>query len=118
MTLPQDPYLLSGPLTPASPRDPNADTVIDESERGTDGVRGDAVDSLLNEPARPLTDDEEDAARHDAGRPNRTYAPASERVSKPPAPGDEKLIEQGLDAAPAASPGEHAGDRSDPAELR
>lgn len=118
MTLPQDPYLQRGPLTPARPRDPNADTVIDESERGTDDMRGDAVDSLLNEPSRPLTGDEKDAAEHDPGRDKRTYAPASARVAKPPAPGDDRLIEQGQNTAPAADPAEHTGDRSDPAELR
>ena len=57
-----DPYLAGSPLPPGAPRDPNAGTVLDESERGEDEVRDDVVDTLLTTPARPLTDDEEDAA--------------------------------------------------------
>jgi len=118
MALPPDPYLQDRPYPADRPRDPNADTVLNESERGTDDMRGDAVDSLLAGPSRPLTSDEKDPAQDDPGRDKRTYAPASARVAKPPAPGDDKLIEQARTAPPTADPGEHAGDRSDPAELR
>ena len=118
MAIPQDPYLQGRPFPPESPRDPNADTVLDETERGKDEARGDYVDTLSHTPARPLTDDEEDAAEHDHGRPGRTYAPASARVPKAPAPGDEKLIEQGLDTPPSPDAMAHPGDRSDPSELR
>ncbi len=118
MALPPDPYLQDRPFPPPQPRDPHAGTVIDERERGTDDVRGDAVDALVNAPSRPLTHDEKEAARNDPGRDKRTYAPASERVSKPPAPGDDRLIEQAETAPLSAAPGQHAGDRSDPAELR
>jgi hypothetical protein len=118
MSVPRDPYLQDGPLPPPAPRDPNAGTVLDESERGKDEARGDVVDSLTHTPARPLTDEEEEAAEHDAGRPGRTYAPASERVRKPPAPGDEKLIEQGRDLPPSPDGMRHPGDSSDPSELR
>ena len=52
------------------------------------------VDQLLNEPARPLTDEEREAAKRDPGRPERVYAPRSERVPKQPFPGDEKLIKR------------------------
>jgi hypothetical protein len=118
MSVPRDPYLQEGPLPTSAPRDPNADTVLDESERGKDAARGEVVDSLTHTPARPLTDEEEDAAEHDPGRPARTYAPASARVPKPPAPGDERLIEQGQDLPPSPDATRHPGDSSDPSERR
>ena len=118
MTIPQDPYLQGGPLTPETPRDPNAGTVLDESERGKDEARGDYVDTLSRTPARPLTDEEEDAAEDDRGRPGRTYAPAAARVPKPPAPGDDKLIDAGSDVSRSPDATDHPGDRSDPSELR
>ena len=117
MAIPRDPYLQGGPLPPETPRDPNAGTVLDESERGKDEARGDYVDTLSQTPARPLTDDEEDAAEHDPGRPPRTYAPASERVPKPPAPGHERLIEEGLQKPVSPEAALHPGDRSDPREV-
>lgn len=118
MSIPRDPFLHDGPLPPPAPRDPNAGTVLDESERGKDEARGDYVDALSQTPARPLTDDEEDASEHDEGRPPRTYAPASARVPKPPAPGDDRLIEQGRDQPPSSDAMDHPGDRSDPSELK
>jgi hypothetical protein len=118
MSVPQDPYLQGSPLPPPAPRDPNAGTVLDENERGKDDARGDVIDTLTNTPARPLTDDEEDAAEDDVGRPARTYAPASSRVPKAPTPGDDRLIEEGEGRAPAPDTMRHAGDRSDPAELK
>jgi hypothetical protein len=118
MSVPQDPYLQGGPLPPATPRDPNAGTVLDESERGKDDMRGDVVDTLTTTPARPLTDEEEDAAERDHDRPARTYAPASERVPKAPLPGDEKLIKPGQNRAPSSETLLHPGDRSDPSELK
>jgi hypothetical protein len=68
--------------------------------------------------SHPLTDDEKDASRHDPGRQPRTYAPASERVPKPPAPGDERLIEESLHTKAGPEVTSHPGDRSDPSELR
>ena len=118
MAVPRDPYLQGGPLTPETPRDPNAGTVLDESERGKDEARGEYVDTLSHTPARPLTDEEEEAAEHDHERPGRTYAPASARVPKPPAPGDDKFIDQGRDLPPSPESAAHPGDRSDPSELR
>jgi hypothetical protein len=118
MSVPQDPYLQGRPLPPTTPRDPNAETVLDENERGKDDVRGDVVDTLTKTPARPLTDDEKDAAEHDHGLPGRTYAPASARVPKAPAPGDDRLIQEGLEQSPSAGATSHPGDRSDPAELK
>jgi hypothetical protein len=75
------------------------------------------VDTLLSTPARPLTDDEKDAAEDDPGRAPRTFAPASERVPKPPAPGHEQLIEEGLHKPVSPDAAAHAGDRSDPREY-
>ena len=118
MTVPRDPFLSARPFPPETPRDPNARTVVDDSERGEDELREDAMHSLTNQPSRPLTGDEKDAAEHDAGRDKRTYAPASARVTKPPAPGDDRLIEEGLHEAPSADAALHPGDRSDPSELR
>jgi hypothetical protein len=118
MTIPQDPYLQGRPFPPETPRDPNADTVLDESERGKDEARGDYVDTLSHTPARPLTDDEEDAAEHDPGRPARTYAPASARVPKAPLPGDDRLINAGKGGPSSLDEVEHPGDRSDPSEFR
>ena len=113
-----DPYLAGSPLPPDAPRDPNARTVLDEHERGKDDERGDVLDTLLTTPARPLTDDEEDAAENDPGRPARTFAPASERVPKPPAPGHERLIEEGLHKPVSPDAAAHPGDRSDPREIK
>jgi hypothetical protein len=118
MSIPQDPYLQGSPLPPPAPRDPNAGTVLDERERGKDDARGDAIDALTNTPARPLTDDEKDAAEHDHDRPARTYAPASARVPKAPLPGDEQLIKPGQSRAPSSDTMLHPGDASDPSELR
>jgi hypothetical protein len=69
----------------------------EESHRpieGEDPAREAIVDELVNQPARPLTDEEEEAAEHDPGRSERVYAPASARVPKNPAPGDDKLVER------------------------
>jgi hypothetical protein len=118
MSVPRDPYLQDGPLPSPPPRDPNAGTVLDESERGKDDVRGEIVETLLSGPARPLTDEEEEAAEHDASRPPRTYAPASARVPKPPAPGHEQLIEEGLHKPISPEAASHPGDRSDPREFK
>jgi hypothetical protein len=118
MTGPQDPFLSQRPFPPETPRDPNARTVVDESERGEDEAREDAMHSLTNQPSRPLTGDEKEAAEHDAGLDKRTYAPASARVAKAPAPGDDRLIEEGLDKPPSPEALAHPGDRSDPSELR
>src|SRR5215218_9558129 len=102
MAVPRDPWLTDGPLPPPTPRDPNAETVLDPIERGEDVAREGTMGELLDTPARRLTDDEKDAARADAGRQPRTFAPASERVPKAPAPGDRELIEEGERHAPSS----------------
>jgi len=63
-------------------------------DRGEDEVREALEESIgLGEP-RPLTREEREAAKADHGVAKPVYAPASERVAKPPLPGDEKLINQ------------------------
>jgi hypothetical protein len=47
---------------------------------------------FLHDTSRPLTEDEKEVAEHDQGVRPRVYAPASARVPKDPAPGDDKLI--------------------------
>jgi hypothetical protein len=117
MTVSRDPYLAGSPLPPEAPHDPYAESVLDQNERGKDDLRGDAVDTLLTEPARPLTDDEKDAAEHDPGRAPRTFAPASERVPVEPIPGHDTLIEEGLNRPISPEAAMHPGDRSDPREF-
>jgi hypothetical protein len=118
MSVPRDPFMPERPFPPDAPRDPNARTVLDERERGEDELREDVMDTLTNQPSRPLTDDEKEAGEHDAGLEKRTYAPASARVAKAPAPGDDRLIQEGLSQPPSPDSARHPGDRSDPSELR
>jgi len=118
MTMPNDPYLAGSPLPVSAPRDPNAGTVLPVSERGEDDVRDGIMDTLTNAPAHPLTRDEQEATEDDPGRPARTFAPASERVPVPPAPGHERLIEEGLHKPISPEAAAHPGDRSDPGELK
>jgi hypothetical protein len=91
MAVPEDPTFRGAlPQTPAGgvPEGELAPT-----ERAQDPAREEYVDELATTPSRPLTDEEEEAAERDPGRQERTYAPASERVPKPPTPDDAKLIE-------------------------
>jgi hypothetical protein len=67
-----------------------------------------AADDMTSFPSRPLTDQETEAAEHDVPRSERVYAPASERVPKPPAPGHRELVEhpdQGTPERRATQPG-------------
>jgi hypothetical protein len=61
-------------------------------DRGHDEVREDLEDSIGRGEPRPLTREECEAAARDPGPAKTVYAPATERVSKPPLPADEKLI--------------------------
>jgi hypothetical protein len=118
MAIPRDPYLAGSPLPPPAPRDPNAETELDVTERGQDPAREYVEHAEMAGQDRPLTSDEKDAAKHDPGRQPRTYAPSSERVRKAPAPGDERIIEEGEHEAISPTAVLHPGDRSDPSELR
>ena len=71
-----------------TPSLPSQERVVVDEDPG----REELMNDLAGEPARPLSDDEREAAEHDPGRPERVYAPASARVPKGPAPGDDKLI--------------------------
>jgi hypothetical protein len=62
-------------------------------DRGQDPVLEDLEESIGRGEARPLTREEREAAARDKGAANTVYAPASERVPKPPLPADEKLID-------------------------
>jgi hypothetical protein len=63
-------------------------------DRGQDEVLEAAEESIGLGQARPLTREEREAAARDSGEVKTVYAPASERVAKPPLPSDEKLINQ------------------------
>ena len=69
-------------------------------DRGQDEVREDLEESIGRGEARPLTREEREAAARDPGPAKTVYAPASERVPKPPLPADEKLIDQRKDDVP------------------
>jgi hypothetical protein len=69
-------------------------------DRGQDEVREDLEESIGRGEARPLTREEREAAKRDPGPAKTVYAPASERVPKPPLPADEKLIDQRKDDTP------------------
>ena len=63
-------------------------------DRGHDELREALEEGIsLGEP-RPLTREERDAAARDKGTSEPVYAPASERVPKPPVPGDEKSVQR------------------------
>jgi hypothetical protein len=69
-------------------------------DRGQDEVSEDLEESIGRGEARPLTREEREAAARDPGPAKTVYAPASERVPKPPLPADEKLINQRQDDVP------------------
>jgi hypothetical protein len=61
-------------------------------DRGHDQVREELEESMGRGESRPLTRDEREAAAGDSGPAKTVYAPATERIAKPPLPADEKLI--------------------------
>jgi hypothetical protein len=61
-------------------------------DRGQDEVREALEESISLGESRPLTREEREAAARDKGVSEPVYAPASERVPKPPAPGDEQFV--------------------------
>jgi len=63
-------------------------------DRGQDEVLEALEESAGLGLPRPLTTEEREAAARDPGPANTVYAPASERVAKPPLPDDEKLIDK------------------------
>lgn len=63
-------------------------------DRGQDEVREALEEGMALGESRPLTREEREAAAHDKGVAPPVYAPASERVPKPPAPGDEKFVQR------------------------
>jgi len=63
-------------------------------DRGQDEVREGLEESISLGESRPLTREEREAAARDKGVAEPVYAPASQRVPKPPAPGDEKFVQR------------------------
>lgn len=89
---------------------PDAGTLQDRlptTERGEDPARDAVTHELVNDPARPLTDAEREAAEHDVPLPERVYAPASERVPKEPLPGHRDVVEH---EDPSTPERQHAGE--------
>src|SRR5206468_6150380 len=93
MTMPYDPTLRTneaGPIDPLADRPvpaAGAQDVVPATERGQDPARATAMDYLETEPSRPLSGEEREAAENDRQPGERVYAPASERVPRPPIPG-------------------------------
>lgn len=63
-------------------------------DRGQDEQLEDLEESVGLGESRPLTREEREAAKRDKGPAKTVYAPASERVAKPPLPEDEKFVNQ------------------------
>jgi hypothetical protein len=63
-------------------------------DRGHDEAREALEEGISLGESRPLTREEREAAARDKGVSEPVYAPASERVPKPPAPGDEKFVQR------------------------
>ena len=106
----QDPSI-GGPLPPSTPREGLPPGELSPTERDLDPAREPVEQDLTRLPSHPSTPEEREAAEHDPGRQPRTYAPHSERVPKPPAPGHAELIERGLAGQieePHAVPGARA----------
>jgi len=79
-------------LAPEAPAQ-RRDGVNPASERGEDQGRDDFMRELEEQPARPLTGDEKRAAGADSGCAPTVFAPASERVSEEPLPGDREIVD-------------------------
>jgi hypothetical protein len=114
MTLPYnaegDP-IASPPLGDTPVRDAPVQDVVPRGERNQDELRSEITQEVTSFPSRPLTHEEKEAAEHDVPRGERVYAPASERVPKPPVPGHRELVEHPDEATPErqAAPGPHDG---------
>src|SRR5919199_503615 len=74
--------------------------VVPRGERNQDELRSEIAHDVTSFPERPLTHDEQEAAEHDMPRGERVYAPASERVPKPPVPGHRDLVQHPDEATP------------------
>ncbi|GAC1319274.1 MAG: hypothetical protein NVSMB2_14490 [Chloroflexota bacterium] len=91
MTFPDPNLDRPGGVPGASPG--NHQDIIPPTERGQDPERERGELDLARDPARPLTDAEKRAAAYDDAPGERVYAPASERVPKPPVPGHRDFVE-------------------------
>jgi hypothetical protein len=80
------------PLGDTPVRDAPVQDVVPRGERNQDELRSEIAHEVTSFPSRPLTHEEKEAAEHDVPRGERVYAPASERVAKPPVPGHRDLV--------------------------
>jgi hypothetical protein len=71
----------------------NRQDVIPPSERGQDAAQTEMEYGLTLDSSRPLTEEERKAADRETPVGERVYAPASERVPKPPVPGHREVVE-------------------------
>jgi hypothetical protein len=103
MTLPYnaegDP-IAAAPLGDTPVREAPVQDVVPRGERNQDELRSEIAQDVTSFPARPLTHEEKEAAEHDVPRGERVYAPASERVPKPPVPGHRDLVQHPDEATP------------------
>jgi hypothetical protein len=90
----------AAPLGDTPVRDAPVQDVVPRGERNQDELRSEIAHDVTSYPSRPLTHDEKEAAEHDVPRGERVYAPASERVAKPPVPGHRDLVTHTDEATP------------------
>jgi hypothetical protein len=88
------------PIVAAPLPDAPVQDVVPPTERNQDELREEITHDVTSFPARPLTHEEKEAAEHDVPRGERVYAPASERVPKPPVPGHRDLVAHPDEATP------------------
>jgi len=88
---------LGSPIEPPQAPERNVQDVVPVSERSQDAQR--STHDLVSEGARPLTDEERQAAERDVAPGERVYAPASERVPKT-VEGHRDVIEHPDNATP------------------
>jgi hypothetical protein len=93
MSLPPD----LSPRTPSSPEPsrgpaPDADDTPPPGGRAQDQGRDEFERALAEQPARPLTGEEREAAERDPGPAERVHAPAAARTPKPPLPGHDAIV--------------------------
>ena len=99
MTLPYN-ATEGDPIASAPLQDAPVQDVVPRGERNQDELRSEIAHDVTSFPSRPLTHEEKEAAEHDVPRGERVYAPASERVPKPPVPGHRDLVEHPDEATP------------------
>jgi uncharacterized membrane protein len=98
------------PSLPSLERPEQGDQVLDRvppTEREQDPLRTEQMQEMSGIGSRPLTEEEREAAAHDRPRAERVYAPASERVPKPPVPGHRDFVEHPDQSTPERRAANH-----------